>query len=676
MSRVFRLVLALSCAACSAARAQAWNDTRATAIVERGAARRRETGSAGLDDFKARAHGFVFFLAQLGDEGLADPPQLVKSDQLELEVYWKAPGASKQRIIGWRDRVDLPTDIAYHRDHLGIVQNGFSDRIRLGEGTEVRDVPHPLAADGLTRYDFAVVDSVTIGLPGRTVRAIEVAFRPKRLDEPGIVGSMFLDAGAGDVVRLRFNFTRSAYLDASIEDITVVLENALWDGRWWLPRRQEIEIRRRSTWLDLPARGIIRGRWEIDGYEFNTGIADRDLRGVEIGAAPAAVRDTFPWAGRLDLAIAEVTGPIALVEMDAVRARVREIVGGRLLTGLPRHGLTASSLSDAAHVNRVEGFAPGIGYVGRLDGGAVTVRGWLGYGISDERLKARLDVDYRVGLAILRLQGAREIRDVGDASIVAPVVNSLAAQEFGRDYGDYVLREGAWASIERGAFHARAGLERLSDVGVRASPVSGAYRLNPPLGSGRWGIVALGARRRTGGVSHGPQTGWTLDVEAGLGEGRGYGRVRGQATIARPLVGRTVVSARIWGGWGSDRTPAHRAFVMGGRGTLVGEPHRAWGGRRAAWAELAWRLPVPFPAIPLGPFASTGDQLIVVPFVAAGWTHSSVGLPWNPTDGIRPVIGIAAEVFHRFVRVEVGWGVRAESIGIVVDLRRDLWPIL
>ncbi len=60
----------------------------------------------------------------------------------------RPPATSKQVILGWRDGRWLPTDISYHRDHLGIVTNNFGDRIRVGEGDEVRDVVHPLAPEG------------------------------------------------------------------------------------------------------------------------------------------------------------------------------------------------------------------------------------------------------------------------------------------------------------------------------------------------------------------------------------------------------------------------------------------------------------------------------------------------------------------------------------------------
>ena len=122
------------------------------------ARRAQQLADTGLADYQATAHGYVTFLAQLG-EGFPTPPKIVKADELELEVYWHAPNLSKQRIIGRRDTLLLPTDIAYHRDHLGIVQNNFPSVIRIGDGDEVRDVPHPLSPLGVDVYDFALADS-------------------------------------------------------------------------------------------------------------------------------------------------------------------------------------------------------------------------------------------------------------------------------------------------------------------------------------------------------------------------------------------------------------------------------------------------------------------------------------------------------------------------------------
>jgi hypothetical protein len=150
--------------------AQTWNDPRTRALVSLATTRRaQQLADTGLTDYHASAHGYVTFLAQLG-EGFVTPPKILKADELALEVYWRAPNLSKQRIIGRRDTLLLPTDIQYHRDHLGIVQNNFPNIIRLGDGDEVADVPHPLSAAGLTLYDFAISDSFPIQYPGAASR--------------------------------------------------------------------------------------------------------------------------------------------------------------------------------------------------------------------------------------------------------------------------------------------------------------------------------------------------------------------------------------------------------------------------------------------------------------------------------------------------------------------------
>src|SRR3982074_339319 len=278
---------------------QPWNDARSRAVVERATERpTMQLADTALVDYKATAHGYLTFLAQFG-EGFTEPPKIVKADELGLEVYWRSPDLSKQRIMGRRDTLLLPTDINYHRDHLGIVQNNFRNIIRIGEGDEVQDVPHPLSPIGLEVYDFAIRDSLQIRVGPRVLDVYEVRVRPKDDRQPRAVGAVYIDRETGEVVRMAFSFTRAALMDKDLEDVSVVLENALIEGRFWLPRRQEIEIRRTGSWLDYPARGIIRGRWEICCYQVNTGIPIAFFGGPEIVLAPPAERALrpFPFTG-------------------------------------------------------------------------------------------------------------------------------------------------------------------------------------------------------------------------------------------------------------------------------------------------------------------------------------------------------------------------------------------
>src|SRR6266849_7858093 len=176
-------------------------------------------------------------------------------------------------------------------------------------------------------------------LPEREVRVVTLRVRPKDFGLPRIVGTLYLDAETADLVRMAFNFTPRSYLDPALEDVSIVLDNALWERRFWLPYRQEVEIRRRATWLDIPARGIIRGRWEIDNYLFNVGLTTGWFVGDEITAVPKAERDSFPWTGSLTAAIQDVAEPVRENDLERVRAEVSKEIGRRALTGLKRQRL-------------------------------------------------------------------------------------------------------------------------------------------------------------------------------------------------------------------------------------------------------------------------------------------------------------------------------------------------
>ncbi len=668
-----------ACFAPASLAAQSWNDVATTALIARAAARRANVeADTGLRDFEARAHGFVFFLGQLG-EGLAEPPKLIKADQLALEVYWRAPGHSKQRIVGWRDRADLPTDIQYHRDHLGIAMNGFGNRIRLGEGDEVRDVPHPLAPGAAQWYDYALSDSLTIELPQRVVRVYEVLVRPKDPNAPGFVGAVYLDADQAELVRMRFQFTRASYLDHSLEDITIVLDNGLWNGRYWLPRHQEIEIRRRTTWLDLPARGIIRGRWEIGEYRFNVGLASQLFTGPEIAAAPVEVRRAYPWPEPLDAAVAEEAGQ-GVLDLQSVRAAVGRLAPARVLSGLPAARPGATSASDFLHVNRVEGVAPGLGGVFRPAGGALEVRTWVSYGLSDRRLKGRLAVERTAGWGGVALEGGREVRDVGDEPLIAPLLNSFSAQELGKDYGDYVLEDRVGFRLRRRAGPVSAtlsaGVERTRSLANVAAPVMGSYRPNPPLGAGRYWVGRLGVERRAWVLPPQPDVGFDVSAEAGWGDTTRYLRLRGAGRVEVPL-GPTGVRLEGWAGWGSRDVRPDRALVWGGRGAEGCDPSARCGGRYGAGGGVEWRFRVPFPQVPLGAFVSTGRELVVAPFVRGAWLDGVVpGAPWVATGGVRPVAGVGVEWLHQLIRVEIGVDARNGRVGVVGDLHRSLWPLL
>ena len=476
------------------------------ALVGRGAARRQLVeADTSLRSYRAEAHGFVYFLAQVGS-GLTEPPRLVKADELRVEVYWRAPGISKQTILGWRDGTWLPTDINYHRDHLGVVTNNFGNRIRIGEGDEVRDVFHPLSPQGLAAYDFALQDSLAITANTRTVQVYEVAVRPKVFTQPLVIGTLYLDVATAEVVQFRFSFTPSAYLDAQLEDISIVLENALYEGRYWLPERQEIEIRRRTTWLDFPARGIIKGAWEIGSYTLNAEFPPALYAAPSIGGLREPAPDATDWPEPLEDAIAAEAQPVTPQDMAALRRQVERIAGDRALSGLQGTRIATNSISDLAHVNRVQGLTLGFGLTVQAAERRLAFRPYAAYGTSDGRLTGRLVVDLGLGTNTLSLGAGRRVQDVSDFLVTAPVVNSITSQEVGQDYGDYALVDWVRAGIrrpvaDRTALSLAVALETSHDMAVTATPARGSYRPNPALGAGQYTMATLTLTREAAGMA-------------------------------------------------------------------------------------------------------------------------------------------------------------------------------
>lgn len=650
------------------------------AVVQR-AIRARELArpDSSLASYRTRAHGFVFFLGQAGQD-LEGTPRLIKADELEVEVYWQAPATSKQVILGWRDGRWLPTDINYHRDHLGIVTNNFGDRIRIGEGDEVRDVPHPLAPGGPGLYDYRLTDSVRLrGHGGAMLVVQEVEVRPRSLDSARVIGTLSLDVATGDLVRFRFSFTPSAYLDSSLEDISVSLESARVE-RWWLPSRQEIEIRRRLSWFDFPARSIIRGRWEIGDYELNPVLPAEATRGPLIGGLRRPDPKSFAWSAPLEELVQDAGRPVEQRDLDRVRSEIEAIVPGRMLSGLPRARPGLASLSDLAHVNRVQGLALGVG-AGFRPSGTLTVRPRIGFGTSDQRLTADLTTTWQRGPATVTFAGGRRLLDLDDQPRLSTVVNSLLAQEGGRDQGDYVLLDRVRLGVEvratrRLTLGLEGGVERGHSVETEATPARGSYRPNPLLGDGRLGVGRFTLGYTAASLDRGAATHLSLGVEGGTGAAE-YTRVNLTGDLLA-RAGPGGVLLRLEGGLGSRSLPRYRSFAIGGWGTLPGEAFRAFGGSRYALGHLEFRLPVPFPALPLGSFVSTGHRLLLAPFVAAGWAGGGIaGLPWRPSRGeVRPVAGLGLEWLHGLIRLEGGVSLTTGHLGVSVDVSREWWEVL
>src|SRR6266436_10197199 len=667
---------------------QTWNDPRTRELVERATARRAsQIADTALADYKATAHGYVTFLAQFG-EGFPEPPKIVKADELGLEVYWRAPDLSKQRIMGRRDTLLLPTDINYHRDHLGIVQNNFRNIIRIGEGDEVQDVPHPLSPIGLEVYDFAIRDSLQIRLGPRVLDVYEVRVRPKDDRQPRAVGAVYIDRETGEVVRMAFSFTRAALMDKDLEDVSVVLENALIEGRFWLPRRQEIEIRRTGSWLDFPARGIIRGRWEICCYEVNKGIPLTMFTGPEIVVAPVADRamNPFPFSGHVLDSLPPDVRAVTDEDVQKVQEEARALVRAQALARSKNFLFSARHVSDIARFNRVEGLALGSGFLQRIGSGfAIAASGR--YGFSDDEFKGRGGLEYHTGAgSSLTLGAERQFRDVSDEQETSMVRNTIAAQEFGSDYTDtYDVR-----SVSLAGSLARLGCrpslelsyEQQAPLDVNARPAAGRFEPTIPALQLRESRLTLGLDRGASLTFGGYELGAHLTV-SGIRRESWAPSLRGKflrpslvLDLQKPFGSSRILFHTIAAGiFSHDTVPAQHLVYLGWPTTGPGHDFHEFLGRGGVSQRIEYRFLAPFLPIPLGRFGRAPGTITLAPFATGVWIDRSVAFK-TARQGWYPSVGLGALTVFDVLRLDVARGLRDGRWTFSVDIGRDFWSVL
>ncbi len=673
----------------TAARAQQWNDARTMTLVDLAIARRTaQFADTGLADYRANAHGSVTFLAQLG-EGFRDPPKVVRTDELAVEVYWRAPNQSKQVIVGRRDTLLLPTDIAYHRDHLAIIQNNFPSVIRVGDGDEVLDVPHPLSVVGRDAYDFAVTDSLLIHTNGREFDVLELKVRPKDDRRPRVVGAVYLERANAAVVRMTFSFTRAALKDPQLEDVSIILENGLVEGRFWLPRRQEIEIRRTGSWMDFPARGIIRGRWEICCVQVNNALQPPLFEGPEIVAVPLAQQRAYPFRGGI---IESLPSDVKLSEDDDVRRvqdEARELVRAEALARVQRTTPSVHSVSDLIRMNRVEGIAMGAG-ISRPFGAGLEARVSARYGTSDRALKESASFGWQGASTVgLMLTVRDEFREAGDEPETSGVRNSLAAQEFATDLTDYYRARGAALTIDAGArlgAHWRFALERerQEPLAVHARPVSGTF---PPAFAAQtltaWRLTLESARTEGPGPfgSSLSVNGTVLVSRARFEDGprvfEDVSFVRGSVVAelervfgAERFVARTIAAAVV----GRD-APRQAQVFFGGPVSGPGYDYHELGSNAGVAERLEWRQPMTSVPVSLGRFGHVQMPVVLAPFIHLVWLDHRLS-DASTAGGWFPSAGVGVLTLFDVMRFDVARGLRGGRWTFAVDLTREFWRIL
>ncbi|HET7273743.1 MAG TPA: hypothetical protein VFI91_01100 [Longimicrobiaceae bacterium] len=661
-----------------------WGGLRALELIQSAQARRMEArADTGLVNFQADARIYVYFYLDREDTNTRN---LVKTDQLALEVFWEAPDLVKQRIVGWRDEKSLPTNIHYHLDHLTVVMENFGNEIQLGDGDEVTGVLHPAAPAAEAFYQYRLADSLTLRLPGAAepVRVYEVEVRPRNLDQPGLIGSVFIDRRAGDIVRMEFTFTPSAYRDPYLDYINISLDNGLWKGRYWLPNQQRVEIRRSLPLLDIPAGSVIRATIKVSDYQFNQPLPVTTFSGPRVVTVSREERESFEFEKDLYADVREEgIGPE--IELSDIRRQAREMALERTLSGAAGAGLSISRLSDVLRYNRAEGAVVGIGFAAPLGRTLeVGVRG--GWAFGEEHPLGELWLEKSAGPATIRSSIFANLpRNVGmpDASRLGATLSSIFAASDPLDlfYARGVeidvrtpldnqwsvsarIRGESQASAANTATFSFFGDEfrpvREIDEAEVAFSARGSLRREPAAGldSSWWSELALEASTAKLELDDSRVT--YIRPEVGVGWSRRFG----------PADSRLQVDGRA--GMAFGELPRQGLFLIGGRGTLPGYPLHGFGGDRFASASMSASGELGTPWV-------RGRLVGAVGWTGVGDAGEDALRLWGAptTEGLKASAGFGFGLFHNVLHVDF---VRGLSGGgeweVIVDANQEFWDFL
>lgn len=663
-----------------------WNEPRVLDMVDRARARRAvPRADSGLTSYRARATGYVYFYLDRGDAGERN---LVKTDQLALDIFWAAPDRTKQHIVGLRDASSLPNNIRYHLDHLTVVQDEFPDVIRMGDGDEVRDVPHPAAPGSDRIYDFRLADSLSIRLSDRPdpIRVYEIQVRPRRFDVPAFVGSMFLDRESAAIVRLSFTFTPASYVDRRLDYIRVSLDNGLWDGRYWLPHEQRLEIRRQLPEIDFPTGGVIRGVLRIRDYRFNEEFGEIFFAGRPVVAFPDAALERFRFEDELHAEV-DAEGLATPLELEDLRRTAMELVGSRRLSGLPGVRLRLESASSFLRYDRAEGTRLGAGIAWtpspttrlELDAGYPMARARAGVAVAAEGPLA-------TSLTVRAELFHERMRDMGPPSGVAGAVNTLHAALAEIDYLDPYFTSGGRLRLsgpvgERWRVAAdflverhrtarlEVGLRDTTIVTVGGDSARDGFRSVREIPAGALGELSVALRRPAAGGARA----WSADATFALGTWdrevyvRPDLRLDGEIALWDRRDGS--LALRSGAGIALGKAPPQRMFLIGGRGTIPGWPYRSFGGDRY------WSAGAEFGAEIAGPWVR-GRLLAYAGWAADGGRRLPAAWETAPTDGVRTSLGAGLGLVHDILRVDLARGLDGGEWQTLVSIRPRLRDFL
>lgn len=593
------------------------------------------------------------------------------------------------------------------------------DEKRARKRRPVYESIHPFSEARETYYRFEGGDTVAVlRLPERTVRVVRVRVTPRRWPAGRaflFAGDIDLDADRLHIVRMRGQLiTVNTEAGLAVRLIArmsrpvayVELENAEFEGRYWLPYRQRIEFQATSPLSDARAVARIVTHFRDHGVDLaavpagtvdTTGAAPAgvvDIAGADAppdSAAPPRFRLTFAPADTISRfdgwswEPGEATSPMSARDFDDVAPL--DLRGD----GRPVLRFGVRRFSDAVRYNRVEGLFTGAGATLAFRDAApgLTLYGSAGWAWAAETPRGALELSLRRGAWEATARAARDLAHTNDFATPWERGGSVF-MFFGADDGfDYVDRRDLTLALTRtlaggdSRLRVEAGWaeDRAEQRRVLHRPFGGdTLRPNRPVEPGRYFLTRLalehGRSVQIGSLRPGVGAGLTLEHATGE---LAWRRVEGRLHL-RSMHGPWTVAARLDAGIvDSDVPPPQTLYEIGTWSTLPGYDYKEFAGDRAAIFRGMIRfdpgiLDTPirfgrliFPAISPAPAVQWHAGWTDAPGVAAAAVVERLGS--RPTGGVRSAVDLELTFFGGVIGVGVARALdRHEEWGFVFSV--------
>lgn len=641
--------------------------------------------------------------------------RLLQVEQIESALRWSRNGSVDQHITGYRARsvtASLSALSVLRQPWVVPVLYGNRLQLLLGRRAERGDTSgaaaatdrrqlaiHPFADDREQVYRFGGGDTVAVlQLGPRAVTVARITVEPRIAPHDRTLlfrGFIDVDVERHQIIRMRGQFVvegrprnvvRRA-LSAAWETVVFAeLENAEFDGRYWLPSRQRIEGQARSA-LAGEFRPLMRVVSKFSDYRINQPLAA--VAGDSVTAAPVS-RITFAPRDSMN-AYTDWHAPLGAATNASVRATDFDDVAPDSWrpSGAPRLDWRAERINDVFRYNRVEGAFTGASATLRfrdaVRGLSIGANG--GWAWAEETPRGALWSRLSRGPWTFSGRAERSLINTNDFRPLLDYEQSLMALLVTADDYDYVDRRSIIAGV------------------TRTLPVSGAPTLHLEAGPAfdraevarvRYGLIHLDSTFRgnrtaaTGGYFHSAigldlhpnVTGDFLapGIGGGLWYERGDGRLQWQRLEARLTARRSIAAFTVAGRVDAIALFARQAvpqqvIEFGETEGLPGYAYKEFGGDRAVLGRGAVEYQLPFLRTPLRFGHGTGRfSRIVLPGISpsiafggqAGWaaardssTRAALALfgtrrdsvtgafvlATRPTDGIRSTVSLTLRLF-------------------------------